>query len=373
MSLPLKDLQRYGQSIWYDNIKRDMLASGELRRLLDQGVLGITSNPTIFEKAISSSTDYDNALRDLAQAGRDLQSSYESLVLHDIAAAADLLRPVWENTQSHDGYVSIEVRPTLAHDTAGTVAEARRLFSALSRPNIMIKVPGTPEGIPAVETLIGEGINVNVTLLFAIQAYEAAAQAYIAGLQRRAAAGGDISRVASVASFFVSRVDTSVDRQLEALIAGGRSDLKPLLGKAAIANAKLAYARFKEIFAGPAFSALKAKGAQAQRPLWASTGTKNPQYSDVLYVDELIGPDTVNTVPPATLAAFIDHGHMQPTLEAGVDEARRAMEQLAAAGINMEAVTDELLVDGVKAFSDSFTKLLANLEDKRARLMAQHG
>ena len=283
--------------------------------------------------------------------------------MHDIAAAADLLRPVWENTQSHDGYVSIEVRPTLAHDTAGTVAEARRLFGPLSWPNIMIKVPGTPEGIPAVETLIGEGINVNVTLLFAIQAYEAAAQAYIAGLQRRAAAGGDISRVASVASFFVSRVDTSVDRQLEALIAGGRSDLKPLLGKAAIANAKLAYARFKEVLRRPSL-----QRAQGQRGAGAAAavGQHRHQKPAVQRCALRRRADRARHSQHRAAGDACRFHRSRPhaaNMEAGVDEARRAMEQLAASGVNMEAVTDELLVDGVKALSDSFAKLLANLED----------
>lgn len=371
MSNPLIELQTYGQSVWYDNIRRAMLTSGELQHLLDSGVLGITSNPTIFEKAIAGSTDYDAALRDLALAGRDLQSIYESLVMADIAAAADLLRPIYDRTKGRDGYVSIEVRPTLADDTAGTVAEARRLFATLGRPNIMIKVPATPEGIPAIETLIGDGINVNVTLIFALAAYDAAAHAYIAGLEHRAAAGGDLSKVASVASFFVSRVDTAVDRQLDALIKSGRSHLQPLLGKAAIANARLAYARFKEIFGSPRFAALRAKGAYVQRPLWASTGTKNPQYSDVLYVDELIGPDTVNTIPPATLAAFQDHGRARPTLEAGLDQAKLSLKQLAEAGIDMNAVTQTLLTEGVASFTDSFEKLLANLDDKRAKLVAE--
>jgi transaldolase/glucose-6-phosphate isomerase len=365
------ELQKHGQSIWYDNIRRDMLASGELQALVDQGVLGVTSNPTIFEKAISGSTDYDAGLRELAQSGRDLQGIYEALVLDDIAAAAGVLRPVYERTDGRDGFVSIEVRPTLAADAAATIAEARRLFATLARPNIMIKVPATPEGMPAVETLIGEGINVNVTLLFAVQAYEAAANAYLAGLEHLAASGGDLSRVASVASFFVSRVDTAVDRQLEALIAGGRSELRPLLGKAAIANAKLAYARFEQIFGGERFAALRARGARVQRPLWASTGTKNPQYSDVMYVDGLIGPDTVNTIPPATLAAFMDHGTVSPTLKAGMAQATQVMEQLAAAGISVDAVTRDLLADGVKSFTDSFEKLLANLNQKRARLAAE--
>ena len=369
MIRPLKRLRRYGQSVWYDNIRRDMLTNGELGLLIRQGVLGITSNPTIFEKAIASSVDYDAALRDLARQGAGLHETYEALVLADIAAAADLLRPVYVRTQGRDGYVSIEVRPTLAHDTAGTISEARRLFAALSRPNIMIKVPATPEGIPAVADLIADGVNVNVTLIFSIAAYERVTDAYLSGLEHRAAAGGNLSLISSVASFFVSRVDTSVDRQLETLIAAGRSDLQPLLGKAAVANAKLAYQRFEQIFGSPRFAALRAKGANVQRPLWASTGTKNPQYSDVLYVDELIGPDTVNTIPPATLAAFEDHGHPAPTLRKNVRQARQVVVDLAAAGIDMEKVTDELLAEGVKSFVDSFEKLMANLSSKRKTLL----
>jgi len=371
MTNPIQRAQAFGQSIWYDNIRRALLTSGELQRLLDDGVLGVTSNPTIFEKAVVGSTDYDAALQQLSTAGHDTDQIYEALVLDDIAAAADLLRPVYNRTNARDGYVSVEVRPTLAHDTEGTVAEARRLSAALARPNVMIKVPATPEGIPAIETLIGEGVNVNVTLIFSLESYEAVMEAYMAGLEKRAAAGGDLSRVASVASFFVSRVDSAVDRQLEALIRAGRDDLKPLLGRAAIANTRLAYARYKEIFGSERFAALRAKGAQVQRPLWASTGTKNPQYSDVLYVETLIGPDTVNTVPPATLAAFKDHGRVAATLNGNVDDAHATLARLAEAGIDLGVVTRDLQIEGVKAFVESFDKLLTNLDDKRVRLLAQ--
>jgi transaldolase/glucose-6-phosphate isomerase len=371
MSNSLQELQKYGQSVWYDYIRRDMFGSGEFIRLLDDGVVGVTSNPSIFEKAITGSTDYDSALAALVGSTTDVQALYEALALDDIGTAADLLHPIYDRTGGRDGYVSIEVRPSLAHDTAGTIAEARRLFSTLARPNIMIKVPATPEGIPAVETLIGEGINVNVTLIFALSAYEAVVHAYLAGLERRAAAGGDLSRLASVASFFVSRVDTIVDQQLDPLIEGGRSDLRPLLGKAAIANARLAYARFKELFGSPRFAALSAKSAQVQRPLWASTSTKNPAYRDVMYVEDLIGPDTVNTIPPATLIAFKEHGRVAPTLETGVEEAGKTLKQLAAAGISYDTVTQKLLDDGVKAFADAFDKLLANLDAKRAKLLAE--
>jgi transaldolase len=371
MSNPLKELQKYGQSVWYDYIRRDMLTSGEFQRLINDGITGVTSNPSIFEKAITTSTEYDDALHALVHKTGDVHALYEALALQDIADAADLLRPIYDQTAGRDGYVSIEVRPSLAHDTEGTIAEARRLFATLARPNILIKVPATPEGIPAIERLIGEGVNVNVTLIFAISMYETVVNAYLAGLERRAADGHDLSSIASVASFFVSRVDTIVDQQLEELIRSGRSDLQPLLGKAAIANAKLAYVRFKELFAAPRFASLRARGARVQRPLWASTSTKNPKYRDVMYVEELIGPDTVNTIPPATLSAFRDHGRVAPTLEAGVEEADETLKQLAAAGINYGAVTQKLLDDGVKAFADSFDQLLANLENRRARLLAE--
>lgn len=370
MTNPIQRVQTFGQAIWYDNIRRALLTSGELQRLLDDGVLGVTSNPAIFEKAIVGSTDYDAALQQLSADNLEVDAIYEALMLDDIAATADLLRPIYDRTQGRDGYISVEVRPTLAHDTAGTVAEARRLFAALARPNVMIKVPATSEGIPAIETLIGAGINVNVTLIFSLESYQAVAQAYLVGLENRAAAGGDLSRVASVASFFVSRVDTAVDRQLEALIRTGRADLQPLLGQAAMANTRLAYARFKELFGSERFAALRAKGARVQRPLWASTGAKNPLYRDVLYVEELIGPDTVNTVPPATLAAFKDHGLVAATLNAKVDEARATLARLAEAGIDLAVVTQQLQVEGVAAFVESFDTLLANLEDKRARLLS---
>ncbi len=370
MTNPIQRVQMFGQAIWYDNIRRALLTSGELQRLLDDGVLGVTSNPAIFEKAIVGSTDYDAALQQLSSAGLEVDAIYEALVLDDIATTADLLRPIYDRTQGRDGYISVEVRPTLAHDTVGTVAEARRLFAALARPNVMIKVPATVEGIPVIETLIGEGINVNVTLIFSLESYQAVAHAYLAGLEKRAATGSDLSRIASVASFFVSRVDSAVDRQLEALLRTGRDDLKPLLGQAAIANTRLAYARFKDLFSSERFAALRARGARVQRPLWASTGAKNPLYHDVMYVEELIGPDTVNTVPPATLAAFKDHGLVAATLNAKVDEARATLARLAEAGIDLAVVTQQLQVAGVAAFVESFDTLLANLEDKRARLLS---
>ena len=370
MSDPIQEAQRLGQAIWYDNIRRGLLTSGELQRLIEQGVTGVTSNPTIFEKAVAGSTDYDEALSGLGPMDKSVQEAYESLAIQDIQDTADLLRPVYERTNAADGYISLEVSPRLAHDTEATVAEAERLFAALGRRNAMIKVPATPEGIPAVRRLIGKGININITLIFSLDAYEQVREAYIAGLEDLERAGGDLSSVASVASFFVSRVDTAVDNLLEERISQGRDDLKALLGKAANANAKLAYEAFTGTFGSQRFAALRSKRARVQRPLWASTGTKNPAYSDVLYIEPLIGPDTVNTMPPATLTAFLEHGTVAATIEQGVDEARQTVEELEAAGISMEQVTAKLLDDGVRSFADSFDKLLANIDEKRAKLLA---
>ena len=357
-----------GQSVWYDNMRRGMLESGELQGLIDAGITGLTSNPTIFEKAITGSTDYDDALLEQAREGKDAGAIYEHLVVDDIRAAADLLRPVYDRTDGADGFASLEVSPHLAHDTDGTVAEAKRLFATLDRPNVMMKVPGTPQGIPAVHRLIGEGVNVNVTLLFSLGVYGDVRQAYIAGLEDLDWAGRDPGGVASVASFFVSRVDTSVDSLL-----GGRqrdgADVEALLGGAAIANAKLAYRDFRADFDGERFGRLSAKGARVQRPLWASTSTKNPAYSDVLYADSLIGPDTVNTMPDATVEAFLDHGTPDETLARNVDECERFFEALEDAGVDMDEVTDGLLADGLQAFADSFDSLIANIEEKRAALL----
>jgi transaldolase len=371
MTGSLQEVQRLGQSIWYDNIGRGLLASGEIERLIQLGVTGLTSNPTIFEKAIAGSTDYDDALVSLAREGQGTRETYENLAMEDIRAAADLLRPVYDRTIGRDGYACLEVSPALAHNTEATIAEALRLFATLDRPNVMIKVPGTPQGIPAVRRLIGRGINVNVTLIFSLDAHRRVMEAYIAGLEDLAQTGGDLSRVASVASFFVSRVDTAVDALLGERARQGQKEVVALLGKAAIANAKLAYHSFKGVFGGERFAALRARGARVQRPLWASTSTKNPAYSDVLYVDQLIGRDTVNTMPPATLTAFIEHGQAGATLERDVAEAQHAMKALAAAGVSIDEVTDKLLADGVKSFADSFDQLLANVEEKRARLLAQ--
>ena len=308
MMNPVQQVQRLGQSIWYDNIRRGLIVSGELQRLVDIGVSGLTSNPTIFEKAIAGSTDYDDALLELAAIGEGPQEVFESLGMEDIRATADLLRPIYERTECADGYASFEVNPHLAHDTEGTIAEAKRLFAALDRPNVMVKVPATPEGIPAIRYLIGDGININVTLIFSLDAYDGVSEAYIQGLEDLAKSGGEVGKVASVASFFVSRVDTAVDALLEEGIREGREGLEELLGQAAVANAKLAYHAFQARFGDARFAALKEKGARVQRPLWASTGTKNPAYSDVLYVETLIGRDTVNTMPEATLTALLEHG-----------------------------------------------------------------
>ena len=361
MSNSLNDIQRHGQSVWYDNVSRGLIESGELSRLIGLGVTGLTSNPTIFQKAIAGSDDYDDAFEALVRGGKDTDAIYESLAINDIRAAADLLRPVYDATEGVDGYASLEVNPHLAHDTEGTVTEARRLFAELDRPNIMMKVPATPEGMPAVRRLIGEGINVNITLLFSLEAYREARLAYIAGLEVLQENGGDLSGVASVASFFVSRVDTSVDSLL--------GDKAPeLAGRAAIANAKLAYRDFQQDFITPRFVALREAGARVQRPLWASTGVKNPAYIDVLYVESLIGQDTVDTMPEATLFAFLDHGTAGDTIVSDVDGAAKLIDDVAASGVNMDEVTSGLLSNGVKLFSDSFDELMADISRKRGAL-----
>jgi len=371
---PLKALIRFGQSIWFDYIRRDLITTGQLARLIeDDGLRGMTSNPTIFEKAFSSSPDYQKPLGELARrGGLDAKGIYETLAIRDIQDAADALRGVYDQTKRRDGYVSLEVSPYLAHKTQETMDEARRLWKAVGRQNVMIKVPGTPEGIPAIRQLIGSGININVTLLFAQSVYEKVAEAYIAGLEDFAKSGGDLSRVASVASFFVSRIDTLVDNKIADRLknppAGVDSALlHSLQGKVAIANAKQTYQLYKKIFSGPRWQALASKGATTQRVLWASTGTKNPAYSDVLYVEELIGPDTVDTVPPATFEAFRDHGKPRASLEENLDAAHKTMSDLDRSGVSMKAVTDQLTEDGVKLFAEAFDKLLAEVE-KQAKL-----
>ncbi|MBN1963666.1 MAG: bifunctional transaldolase/phosoglucose isomerase, partial [Anaerolineae bacterium] len=362
MMTKLHDLAALGQSIWYDNISREILNNGEFAALLQQGILGVTSNPTILEKAISGSDAYDDAIREQVAAGSDVMEIYESLAIADISRAADMLRSVFDATNGGDGFVSLEVDPRLAHDTTRTISEARRLFGELGRPNVMIKVPATPAGIPAIETLIGEGININVTLIFSQQRYEEVAEAYLKGLEALAAAGGSLSRVASVASFFVSRVDSLVDKLLA---EKGNTDLQ---GKIAVANSKLVYERFQRIFSGPRWEKLAAQGARVQRPLWASTSTKNPSYPDTLYVDTLIGPHTVNTVPPDTLAAILDHADVRVSIVDGVEAARQQFYQLAELGIDMDAVTDQLQDEGVDKFAISFNQLLERVEGKRAAL-----
>jgi transaldolase len=355
----LAALQALGQSIWLDNISRGLLRTGELASLVEEGVLGVTSNPTIFEKAIAGSADYDEQLAPLARAGRNPEEIFEALAIQDIQAAADVLRPVYDRLDGADGYVSLEVSPRLAHDTAGTAAAAERLFAAVGRPNVMIKIPATVEGLPAIADTIGKGINVNVTLLFDVDRYEAVANAYIEGLERLAAAGKPLDRVASVASFFVSRVDTMVDAQL----GEERANLR---GKAAIANAKLAYERFERVFSGERFAALRARGARVQRVLWASTSTKNPAYPDTMYVDPLIGPDTVNTVPPQTLDAIRARATARVSIRDGLQEAHALMRSLAAAGIDVKAGAARLEQEGVASFAKSFDDLLASIEKKAA-------
>src|SRR5262245_24811217 len=377
----LRALQGCGQSVWLDYIRRSLLTSGELTRLIEaDGLRGVTSNPTIFEKAITGSTDYVEMLQSLAPQYREAKSLYEQVAIRDIQDAANVLRSIYEETRARDGYVSLEVSPHLARDTAGTLAEARRLWRQVDRPNIMIKVPATPEGIPAIEQLISEGINVNVTLLFAQEAYDQVAHAYIAGLEKRAARGGDLRHVASVASFFISRIDTAVDALLSDRLKTATGDseralLRSMLGKVAIANAKQTYQLYQELFRGARWQALAQKGAQTQRVLWASTSTKNPAYRDVVYVEELIGPDTVNTIPPATFDAFRDHGRVRARLVEDVDGARSVMDSLAAAGVSIDAVTSRLLDEGIVLFADAFERLLkatsASLGGGRARVDRQ--
>ena len=359
------ELADYGQSVWLDYIRRNLITSGELKRLIDEdGLRGITSNPSIFEKAIAGSTDYADFLAQLHAQNLDPKDIYERIAIRDVQDAADLLRPVYDRTSRGDGYVSLEVSPALAHDTQGTIEEARRLWKTVNRPNVMIKVPGTSEGVPAIEQLIGEGINVNITLLFSQDAYVAVAEAFLRGLEK----AKDVSGIASVASFFVSRIDTLVDELLTARAkdAADQQRYAPLLGKVAIANAKQAYARYKALFGSDRWTKLEARGAKTQRLLWASTSTKNPKYRDVMYVEELIGPDTVNTLPLATLEAFRDHGRLARTLDAGVEEADRVMRDLEKAGISMRQVTERLLDDGIKLFADAFGKLLGAIGQKKS-------
>jgi transaldolase/glucose-6-phosphate isomerase len=363
---PLKELLAYGQSMWLDYIRRDLFTSGKLKQMIaDDGLRGMTSNPAIFEKAIGDSSLYDDMLKSLAsRADLDTTARYEQIAIRDIQSAADALRPVYDESNFRDGYVSLEVSPYLARKTQETIDEARRLWKAVQRENVMIKIPGTAEGLPAIRQAIGEGININVTLLFAQDVYEKVAEAYVAGLEDLAARGGNLKKMASVASFFISRIDSLIDSMLNDKLkattdATQQALLKSLLGKVAIANGKLTYQSYEKIFSGPRWQALAAKGAQTQRVLWASTSTKNPAYRDVIYVEELIGPDTVNTMPPATIDAFRDHGKLRNALSEDVAGAAKVMSDLAKAGISMKEVTDKLTNDGVKLFADAFDKLLA--------------
>ena len=363
---PLKELLNYGQSMWLDYIRRDLFTTGKLKQMIaDDGLRGMTSNPAIFEKAIAESSLYDDMLKSLAsRADLDTTARFEQIAIRDIQDAADTLRPVYDSSQFRDGYVSLEVSPYLARKTPETIAEARRLWKTVNRENVMIKIPGTAEGLPAIRTAIGEGININVTLLFAQEVYVEVAEAYIAGLEDLAARGGNLKKEASVASFFISRIDSLVDGMIDGKLktttdSQPQALLKSLLGKVAIANGKLTYQRYQKIFSGPRWQALAAKGAQTQRVLWASTSTKNPAYRDVLYAEELIGPDTVDTMPPATIDAFRDHGRLRNSLTEDVSAAQKTMDDLAKAGISIKEVTDKLTDDGVKLFADAFDKLLA--------------
>jgi transaldolase len=362
----LHRLAEYGQSVWIDFLSRDMIRNGELeRRMRDDAVVGVTSNPTIFQKAISSGAAYDEQLREVLEEERDPKEIFLRLAIKDVEDALDLLRPVWDEGSGQDGYVSLEVDPNLASDTAGTIEEAQRLHETIDRPNLFVKIPATKAGLPAIEEMIARGRSINVTLIFSLERYAEVAEAYIRGLERLVEAGGDPGTVASVASFFVSRVDTETDRRLDEI--GGHDELK---GKLAIANAKLAYQRYKEIFAGDRWEALSSRGATTQRCLWASTSTKNPAYRDVMYVEELIGPKTVNTMPEETIEAFQDHGEVAPTLEQGVDEAERVFEQIRQAGVDYHDVTDTLEREGVQKFADSFAELLEGIRAKSGELAA---
>lgn len=365
---PLKQLAEYGQSPWLDYIRRDLFTTGELKRLIaEDGLKGMTSNPAIFEKAISSE-HYKDSIAELAlEDGLSAVSLYERLAVEDIQTAADALRAVYDETDKRDGYVSLEVSPTLAEENEGTVEEARRLWKAVDRPNLMVKIPATEVGYASIQQLISEGININVTLLFSQAAYRAVAEAYVAGLEKRAEEGGELSNVASVASFFISRIDSLIDSQIEEKLKSAtdeeeKSLLQSLHGKVAIANGKMAYKAYEEIFSGERWEKLKAKGAQTQRILWASTGTKNPDYSDVLYIEELIGKDTVNTIPPATWDAFRDHGNLRESLTENTEEAEQVLKNLEKTGISLDEATDKLLVDAIRLFVEPFDKMIAAVE-----------
>ncbi|MBN1511041.1 MAG: transaldolase [Phycisphaerae bacterium] len=366
-----RKLAGLGQAIWCDYIRRGMIDSGELQALIDEGVLGITSNPTIFQKAIGESTDYDEAVTNLVAGGtHDAPAIYEALAFEDIRRTADAFRPVYQRTQRRDGFVSIEVEPALAHDTDATVARARQIARAVDRPNVMVKVPATDAGLPAIETLIGDGINVNVTLIFSVDVYQQVIDAFLRGVRKHVERGGDPAGVASVASFFVSRIDTAVDALLEKRIADGKTHLRDLLGRAAVASAKVAYERYRQSFEAETFAELRERGIRPQRPLWASTSTKNPAYRQTIYVDTLIGPDTVNTAPPATLEAIRRMADVRATIREDLEGERQVLARLEADGIRMAEVTEQLRVAGVRAFAESFDRLLADIRGKAKTVAA---
>jgi len=377
MANPLLQLKALGQSVWYDNIDRSQLVSGQFKRLLDEdGICGVTANPTIFEKSISSGHAYDEQINQLIREGKSTNEIYEALIIQDIRTVADILRPIYDSANRQDGLVSLEVSPDLAHDTEGTLSEVRRFWKMVDRPNLMIKIPGTPEGIPAVLQALTEGINVNITLIFSISTYRQVAEAFISALEARRTAGEDISHMASVASFFVSRVDTLVDKLLEDKVKATsntteQQHLKSLEGKAAIANARLVYQDFKKIFNTPRFAALKQAGAYVQRPLWASTSTKNPAYRDVLYAEELIGPDTVDTMPLETIENFRDHGRVRLSIEDNLEEAHQVFDALEKIGIHYDQVTKQLQDEGVQKFADSFHTLFEGIAEKRKAIETQ--
>jgi transaldolase len=368
MGNQLRELAAVGQSVWLDNIRRAMFASGELKGLIDQGLRGMTSNPTIFEKAIGSGTDYDAQLKTLVGSEHDAQNLFEALAIQDIRSACDAFKPVFDSTNGLDGYVSLEVSPTLAHDTDATTKAAARLWKAVDRPNVMIKIPGTPECLASIRASIAAGININVTLLFSVDQYAAAAGAYIAGIEDRVKAGQPVDTLASVASVFVSRIDSAIDKMLDDKIAKGEK-VEDLKGKAGVDNLKLTYHKFEELFHGDRFAALKAKGAKVQRPLWASTSTKNPKYDDLMYVVKVVGADTVNTMPPNTLEALLDHGTIKAdTIHDGFDDCQKQVDALAAVGISLHDVTEQLVADGVKSFAKSFEDMLAAITGKSDQL-----
>lgn len=371
---PLHQLHELGQSVWMDYIRRGILNNGELERMIrEYGLRGVTSNPSIFSKAFAESDDYDEALEDFAGQGRDAGEVFELLAVEDIQRTADLFRPIYDDSEGEDGFVSLEVSPELANDTDATLEEARHLWRSVDRPNVMIKVPGTDAGIPAIEQLLFEGLNINITLLFSLEGYERVMEAYLRGLERRVEAGQPVNRIASVASFFVSRVDTAVDEELNALLEketdeGRKARIRSLLGRIAIANAKVAYQRFNKTFDGERFVSLRDHGAHVQRPLWASTSTKNPEYRDVVYVEELIGPDTVNTMPLDTLDAFADHGIVRRTVDEKLDEARAALASLGELGIDLDRITARLQEEGVDKFANAFGELIRTVEDELNRV-----